>query len=102
MDLNVKISQVVVVWDGADSGDTTQTLVRHLWVGQRGEEGRAYGSAMRRSVSLMILLGRAMVVVGGRVRRKSRRLPGGQGSGLDGEAWWLRTLNFEEGLPGRE
>jgi hypothetical protein len=30
MDLNVKISQVVVVWDGADSGDTTHTLVvRH-------------------------------------------------------------------------
>ena len=29
MDLNVKISQVVIVWDGADSGDTAYTSVRH-------------------------------------------------------------------------
>jgi hypothetical protein len=47
---------------------------------------------MRRSVSLTILLGRAMVVVGGRVRRKSWKLLGGQGSGLDGEAWSLRFV----------
>lgn len=40
---------------------------------------------MRRSVSLMILLGRAMVVVGGRVRRKSWRLLGCRGSGLEGK-----------------
>ena len=84
MDLHVKISQVVVVWDGTDSRDTTHTLVRHPWAGQRGERG-PYGSAMRRSVSLIILLGRAISVVGGRVRHPSSRLLDDQGSGLDGE-----------------
>lgn len=39
MNLNVKISQVIVVWDGADSGDTTHTLVRHPWAGREGKRG---------------------------------------------------------------
>lgn len=74
VDLDVKVSQVVLVGGGADTGDAGGQKMRH-YVSRRLVIGGGecihlpgtYGSATRRSVSLIIRLGRPAIVscVGG-------------------------------------
>ena len=58
MDLDVEVSKVVFVRDGADAGDTEEDCERRE---RLSGAGYAHGSAMSRSVSLMIRLGSAML-----------------------------------------
>jgi hypothetical protein len=58
VDLDIKVAQVVVVRDSFDAGDAV-TCCQDM--DMMVCYGCAYGSAMRRSVSLMIRLGRAML-----------------------------------------
>lgn len=67
MDLNIEVSQVIFVRHGADSGDTATRLGEQAWL-EHGEKrwwssSSTYGSVIRRSVSFMIRLGSAMLVV---------------------------------------
>ena len=60
MDLDIKVSEVILVGNSTDSGDTAQKWLGIPGQNQRGAE-EAYGSAIRRSVSLMMRFGRAML-----------------------------------------
>lgn len=60
MDFDVKVPQVVFVWYGADSGNPgSRGCVNMMGGTLRLLREYAYGSAINRSVSLMIRLGRA-------------------------------------------
>jgi hypothetical protein len=61
VDLHVEVAQVVVVWDCLDTWDSRILLVFLLGKWMTLE---TYGSAMRRSVSLIIRLGRPAMVAG--------------------------------------
>lgn len=78
VDLDVEIAQVVLVRDGTDSRDAAGGgSVSGGEAGQRKTKTRrgTYGSAMSRSVSFTMRLGRAMVgsVEGGRRWRRWRK-----------------------------
>ena len=81
MDLDIKVSEVILVGNSTDSGDTAQK-----WLGIPGQNRRgaeeAYGSAIRRSVSLMMRFGRAMVGRGGPYPAQGAGFRGVRRSGL--------------------
>ena len=57
MDADIKVAQIIFVWYSTDPGHSVKSSI---WATGLKLES-AYGSAIKRSVSLMILLGSAMV-----------------------------------------
>lgn len=73
MDLDVKVSQVFFVRNGADSGNAVLFDIVSIGFQQStGAYEESYGSAIRRSVSFTIRFGRAILGVPGSVRRRRK------------------------------
>ena len=63
MDFDIEIAKVIVVRNGADTGHTERGTVSNWFGADSTTPCATYGSAIRRSVSLMIRLGKAILVL---------------------------------------
>jgi len=62
MDLDIEVAEVILVRNGADTGDPGQAMSVRLHHQIRTMSAITYGSANSLSVSLMIRFGNAMLV----------------------------------------